>query len=212
MAEDVGHVDRVMRAAVEKEERREKRRKELVKEGKSMKRLIGQYHRMLRKHNPGLAKRIVTHGDGKISLVEKDNVYAKGGVVGERERGEWGEEEEEEEDHFFTGIVGGEEGSVEEEEEEEKLEVTVNEETSAPSLPDRASSPDRAALTTGSREGPQSPEGALMRSSLTSFYTDAEREDLVKNMSQKGKREPIMEALRSSGAFDGSDSEEEGAV
>ncbi|GMI28355.1 hypothetical protein TeGR_g14171 [Tetraparma gracilis] len=74
MNEDCAHLGRLEEQLSDKENRRETRRKELEKEGKSMKRLIRQYHRMLKKHNPDLAKRVVTHGDGGISLVEKDNV------------------------------------------------------------------------------------------------------------------------------------------
>jgi len=260
MSDDVARVERVGRALEDKEERRKKKVKELEKEGKSMKRLIAQYHRMLRKHNPDLARRVVSHGDGRISLVEKDNVFAKGGIVGEMERDVEGEDE----DHFYTNFGGGapaegeakaeeeeEEGEEEEEEEEEEKEEEGEEEvnelkmhtdgealpekslvgSSPPSspLPSQATSPSvsprsltspkplsSASPSSGpvevSRSGHQSPEATKMRTTLTELYSTGERDELVVGLSPKQKSEPIMEALRSSGAFEdfGTGSDDDG--
>ncbi|GMH55792.1 hypothetical protein TrRE_jg5565 [Triparma retinervis] len=105
MNADMERLEKAGRRMEEKESRMDMKVKELRREEREMKKLINTYHRMLRKHNPELAKRVVGHGDGRISLLEKGNEFTGGG-------GTTGTENENETD-FYEGYVLGKGGKKE---------------------------------------------------------------------------------------------------
>lgn len=83
MSADLSGLDKMTSKENQRLKNKELKINELKKEERSQKRLINTYHRMLKQHNPELAKRVVSHGDGRISLVEKGNKYEGGeGVTG----------------------------------------------------------------------------------------------------------------------------------
>ena len=87
MSADLSGLDRMAEKENQRVKSREVKIQELKKEERSQKRLINTYHRMLRQHNPALAKRVVQHGDGRISLIEKGNEYEGGKGVTKYEDG-----------------------------------------------------------------------------------------------------------------------------
>lgn len=199
--DEITSLERVGRKLEEKENRKDEKLKELKKESRAQRRLIAQYHRMLRKHNPDLAGRIVGHGDGSISLLERGTGIQT--VVNTDEDLKFGNASVmvEEDDDFY---VNPESLSVSTGGEEESTLDSRFESSGAMISPKKGK-----AAGSGATKPPESPEGKLIRSSIEEMPSPQAREELEKfrQLSPDQKRNPILESLRISGELDFDDSD-----
>ena len=228
MNDEITSLHRVERKMAEKENRRDEKLKELKKESRAQKRLIAQYHRMLRKHNPDLAGRVVGHGDGSISLIERGRGIER--VVNEEVDVKFGNARVSEEDevdfyvkpteNYNEGEDGDEEGDGdldnqkigERGNEGENKMLSIDTNVASSPNPQQRKKEDRERKT-------QSPEGKRIRSSIDELFdrsspssprnsSFAKEEELNKfrQLSPEQKKNPILESLRISGELDFSDS------
>ena len=201
---DISSLLAVETKLADKEKRRDEKLKALKKESRTQRRLIAQYHRMLRKHNPDLAGRVVGHGDGSISLVEKG-----GGGVAERvyddDDLDFGvaRDEDDEEDDFYTPPRGG--GTTSSAADETETDAEVGTETKSDTDIDITPTPTRGKESkSSSKSSPkstiESPEGKRIRDLITE--DDQEEIETFNALSPQQKKAPIFEAMRVSGEFD----------
>ncbi|GMI28127.1 hypothetical protein TrCOL_g12243 [Triparma columacea] len=228
MNADMERLEKAGRRMAEKESRMDKKVKELRREEREMKKLINTYHRMLRKHNPDLATRVVGHGDGRISLLEKGNEFTGGGLETGTENdtdfyegyvvGKGGKKEKGKHNVVFVDRVSYEEVFGEEEgvgekgkgkgKEKEKggNELTVKVEVDRVQTPERKQRGEKG----GGKEEEEgedeeygkgltnSPEARRIRESIESTFGDETKPQL----SPAQRANPVLEAMKKEGLFD----------
>lgn len=208
MATDLSHLEKISSGLERKLERRDEKLEMMKKENRRMKKLVNTYSRMLRKHNPDLAKRVVHHGDGRVSLVEKGNEYVQGAVgfldddtdfyskpefkPVEGERGGGGKENEAAPGdlRMTHQQMFGQPADIDVSDNEDQIgDIQLGSE--APKTPVRRAQSEANEASAG----PQSPEAIKLRTSIESLYSEEERTKLTAKLSPKQKQNPILTAM-----------------